>query len=170
MQRLPRGLVLRHRLFPRRLAAGRAPPGVQGAGGGTAGGQAAAAARGTCRIANQVHLFHSHWLALYIVRACHCIDRCAGEVAVTDWGWSRGVAEEGAGGTGVAKGRWYSGCRGRVGKNTGKSQSSREARTCGHAIQARVEQGLPSRQQSAGRLAGVLGPRRHCKRGISWVS
>ena len=45
-QRLPCRVVVRHRLLPRRLAAGRAPPGVQGAGRGTASRQAAAAAAG----------------------------------------------------------------------------------------------------------------------------
>ncbi len=39
MQCLPRGVVLRHRLLARRLAAGRAPPCVPGAGRGAAGGQ-----------------------------------------------------------------------------------------------------------------------------------
>ncbi len=38
-QRLPRGVVLRHRLLARRLAGGRAPPRVPGAGSGAAGGQ-----------------------------------------------------------------------------------------------------------------------------------
>ena len=38
-QRLPRGVVLRHRLLARRLAGGWAPPHVQGAGRGAAGGQ-----------------------------------------------------------------------------------------------------------------------------------
>ncbi len=43
-QRLPCGVVLRHRLLARPLAGGRAPPHVQGAGGSAAGGQAAGAA------------------------------------------------------------------------------------------------------------------------------
>ncbi len=38
-QRLPRGVVLRHRLLARRLAGGRAPPHVQGSGRSAAGGQ-----------------------------------------------------------------------------------------------------------------------------------
>ena len=38
-QRLPLGVVLRHRLLARRLAGGRAPARVQGAGRGTAGGE-----------------------------------------------------------------------------------------------------------------------------------
>ena len=38
-QRLPRGVVLRHRLLARRLAGGRAPPRVPGAGRCAAGGQ-----------------------------------------------------------------------------------------------------------------------------------
>ena len=40
VQRLPRGVVLRHRLLARRLAGGRAPSLVQGAGRCAAGGQA----------------------------------------------------------------------------------------------------------------------------------
>ena len=42
-QRLPCGVVLRHRLLPRRLAGGRAPSGVQGVGRGAAGGEGGAA-------------------------------------------------------------------------------------------------------------------------------
>ncbi len=48
MQRLPRGVVLRHRLLARRLAGGRAPPRVQGAGRGTAGGHGGAAGSQKC--------------------------------------------------------------------------------------------------------------------------
>ena len=38
LQRLPCGVVLWHHLLTRRLAAGRAPPHLQGIGGGAAGG------------------------------------------------------------------------------------------------------------------------------------
>ena len=45
LQRLPRSVVLRHRVLPRRLAGG-APPHVPGAWGGTGGSEGGAAAGG----------------------------------------------------------------------------------------------------------------------------
>ena len=54
LQCVPRGVVLRHRLLARRLAAGRAPPHVQGAGGCAAGSCGSAALR-----AVRMTAFHS---------------------------------------------------------------------------------------------------------------